>query len=116
MPDLAKITGYLDSLEQGSHIFSGQVKRVDIDRLGSEDDWDENQFTYDSKNDLKRSLNLLIMDKISFLKLQKLLADLYIYGNQKITNLSTIQLLFPDYLKLSVSILKKIFHNHIFDP
>lgn len=27
-----------------------------------------------------------------------------------------IQLLFPDYLKISLSILKKVFHNSVFDP
>jgi hypothetical protein len=55
-------------------------------------------------------MGLLVM-RFSFKKLQKLLNDLYSLGNQKINNLSQALLLFPDYLKVSVSITKKAFNS-----
>lgn len=45
------------------------VRKVLIDQLNSDDDWNENDFTYDPFQKHKENLNLLIMNKLTFTKL-----------------------------------------------
>ncbi|CAD8049423.1 unnamed protein product [Paramecium sonneborni] len=90
------------------------VRKVNLNDLNS--DSDETDFTYiDPYEEKKKQFNLKMMKKVSFPKLQKLISD--IYRLELLTKVYSWvnQLTYVDYLKVSVSTIKKALQTEYLD-
>ncbi|CAD8050654.1 unnamed protein product [Paramecium sonneborni] len=90
------------------------VRKVNLNDLNS--DSDETDFTYsDPYEEKKKQFNLKMMKRVSFPKLQKLISD--IYRLEMLTKVYSWmnQLTYVDYIKVSVSTIKKALQTEYLD-
>ncbi|CAD8134064.1 unnamed protein product [Paramecium pentaurelia] len=90
------------------------VRKVNLNDLNS--DSDETDFTYsDPYEEMKKQFNLKMMKRVSFPKLQKLISD--IYRLEMLTKVYSWlnQITYVDYVKVSVSTIKKALQTEQLD-
>ncbi|CAD8143179.1 unnamed protein product [Paramecium pentaurelia] len=90
------------------------VRKVNLNDLNS--DSDETDFTYsDPYEEKKQQFNLKMMKRVSFPKLQKLISD--IYRLEMLTKIYSWinQITYVDYVKVSVSTIKKALQTEYID-
>ncbi|CAD8212299.1 unnamed protein product [Paramecium octaurelia] len=90
------------------------VRKVNLNELNS--DSDETDFTYsDPYEEKKQQFNIKMMKRVSFPKLQKLISD--IYRLEMLTKIYSWmnQIAYVDYVKVSVSTIKKTLQTEYLD-